>query len=46
LIVVAPSAIVAEITSAMNSRSDRKPSSHENSTSSTYCLACATAARA
>src|SRR2546423_1011895 len=30
----------------MNSMSDREPSSGENSTSSVYCLACATAARA
>ena len=30
----------------MNSTSDREPSSGENSTSSLYCAACATAARA
>ncbi len=46
LIVVAPSAIAADTTSAMKSMSERLPSSGENSTSSQYCLAWATAARA
>ena len=46
LIVVAPSSIAIWHTSAVNSMSARVASIGENSTSSTYCLACATAARA
>ena len=46
LIVVAPSSSAIWITSAMNSTSEREPSSGENSTSSVYWRACATAARA
>ena len=46
LIVVAPSSIAIWHTSAVNSTSARVASIGENSTSSTYCLACATAARA
>ena len=46
LIVVAPSSIATFTTSAMNSTSERLPSSGENSTSSQYSFACATAARA
>ena len=46
LIVVAPSAIATFTTSAMNSTSERLPSSGENSTSSQYSFAWATAARA
>ncbi len=46
LIVVAPSSSAIWITSAVKSRSARVASIGENSTSSTYCLACATAARA
>ena len=46
LIVVAPSSSAIWITSAMNSTSEREPSSGENSTSSVYPRACATAARA
>ena len=43
---VAPSSIATFTTSAMNSTSERLPSSGENSTSSQYSFACATAARA
>ena len=46
LVVVAPSSIAIAHTSAVNSTSARVASIGENSTSSTYCLACATAARA
>ncbi len=46
LIVVAPSSIAIWMTSAMNSTSERDPSSGENSTSSVYWRAWATAARA
>src|SRR2546421_3257586 len=45
-IVVAPSSSAIWTTSAMNSTSERDPSSGENSTSSVYALAWATAARA
>ena len=43
--VVAPSSSAIWITSAMYSTSEREPSSGENSTSSVYSRACATAAR-
>ena len=46
LIVVAPSSMAIWQTSAVYSRSARVASIGENSTSSRYCLACATAARA
>ena len=46
LIVVAPSSIAIWHTSAVNSSSARVASIGENSTSSRYCLAWATAARA
>ena len=45
LIVLAPSSSAIWITSAMYSTSEREPSSGENSTSSVYSRACATAAR-
>ena len=46
LIVVAPASIAVLTTSAMNSTSERLPSSGENSTSSVYSRACVTAALA